>query len=225
LYNNCPKCNDFGYLHPVLNGVTDYSRVVLCECVRQEMVERKKAMLLSSCALPPYGETMTLEAFKVYPELKTAYDAAYEMAQHPGLLTWLALIGENGNGKTHLGISVCRSWIMSGVAARYALTSILLDELRDGFRQDEGRGYKKTFDYYCNIPLLLLDDCGIESKTAWVQEKLETIIDYRLMNNLSLIITSNQSLDEMPARIRSRLTRHPKSKIIAVKAVDYALRK
>jgi DNA replication protein DnaC len=70
----------------------------------------------------------------------------------------------------------------------------------------------------------LLDDYGTESKTAWVQEKLDTIVDYRLMHNLSLLVTSNSTLDEMPPRIRSRIMRHPKGDIICIDAGDYSLR-
>jgi DNA replication protein DnaC len=71
----------------------------------------------------------------------------------------------------------------------------------------------------------LLDDYGAESDTRWVQEKLDTIVDYRLMHNLSLIVTSNVPLDDMPHRIRSRIARHPKGEVININADDYTLRK
>ncbi len=182
-------------------------------------------MLLKLCALPPFAQNMTFEKFVAYPLIKLAYDKALEMANKAGELCWLALLGNNGNGKTHLAISICRAWIEKGIAAKYTFVSLLLDELREGYKSNEKENsYDEKFRMYCDIPLLLLDDYGAESKTAWVQEKLDALIDYRLMNNKSLIVTSNLSLDEMPNRIRSRIMRHPKSVIVGIEAGEYSMR-
>ena len=180
---------------------------------------------MASCTFPPLAESMTFENFKRYDAVETAFKTAKEIADNPGELIWLALLGASGTGKTHLGVAICKAWINRGIAARYAFTSLLLEELREGFNQDKGKdSYFQRWSYYCNVPLLLLDDYGTESRTPWVQEKLDALIDYRLMNNKSLIITSNNSLDEMPGRVKSRLIRHPRKQIVAIIADDYALR-
>ncbi len=225
LSNNCAICDGSGWVHPVNNGKPDYSEVIPCRCVRDKVETNKRNYLLQNCTLPPFAENMYFDKFNVYPAVKTAYDICKEMAGKPRELKWIGLLGGNGNGKTHLAISVCRAWISSGVPAKYTLVSLLLDELREGFKTDEAeRSYGSRFRYYCNIPLLLLDDYGWESSTPWVQEKLNTLVDYRLMNNLSLIVTSNKTLDEISPSIRSRLMRHPKCSIIAILADDYSLR-
>jgi len=208
------------------DGIVVYSETIPCICVRDELVVKRQRALLASCSLPPFAEGLSFGSFEQYNEVQEAYRVAQIMADKPDALRWLGLIGRNGNGKTHLAVSVCRAWIEAGIPARYTLVSLLLDELREGFRhEDAEHSYEGKFRYYCNIPLLLLDDFGIESKTAWVQEKLDTLIDYRLMNNLSLIVTSNLTLDEMPDRIRSRLMRHPKGIIVGMSADDYSIRK
>jgi len=219
--NNCDICGGIGWVYHVRNGQTIFSEVVPCKCKEEEINKAKRDILLRTCELPTFTETMTFELFKIYPAVKTAYESAKQMAENTGELCWLTLIGHNGTGKTHLAIAVCKAWMKSGIPTKYAFVSLLLDELRQGFSQDKNNSYESRFHRYCNIPLLLLDDYGVESSTPWVQEKLDTIIDYRLMNNLSLIVTSNKSLDEMPSRIGSRLARHPKSKIINIKAEDY----
>ena len=220
--SDCEYCGGSGWVHPMVNDKVDYSHVVVCSCTKKKNEVERLDRLLRVCNLPSFANDMTFEKFKVYPEVKLAFDSAKEMASNPKKLCWLAFIGTNGTGKTHLGVSVCRAWVKAGVPARYMLVSLLLDELRQGFSTDKGENsYEGRFKYYCNIPLLFLDDYGLQSSTPWVQEKLDTLIDYRLMNNLSLIVTSNNSLDEMPPRIRSRLMRHPNSKIIAIMAEDY----
>lgn len=221
----CQYCGGAGFIHPILEGKVVYDRIIPCICYKEKQGEARHRRLLESCKLPPLVESMSFETFEVYSEVKTAFNDAKLMADNPGELRWLALIGTNGNGKTHLAVSICKAWLNAGIPARYAFVSLLLDELREGFRRESvEESFEGKFRYYCNVPLLLLDDYGTESRTPWVQEKLDTLIDYRLMNKLSLIITSNNSLDEMPARIRSRLMRHPQGKIVAITAGDFAER-
>lgn len=221
---DCRICHGAGFVHPMANGKPEYGKTTPCQCIKVELEQKKREWLLKSCDFPPFADTMTFDRFKVFPDVKLAYDTARNMAANPGKLRWLALVGWNGNGKTHLAISVCRAWLDAGIPARYTLISLLLDELREGFGKEGDYSYEERFRYYCKVPLLLLDDYGMESKTDWVQEKLDTIVDYRLMNNLSLIVTSNKSLDEMPPRIRSRLMRHPQGTIVTILAGEYSMR-
>lgn len=222
--DDCQYCGGAGIVHPMKNGVVQYSVTIPCSCRKNDINKKRIEAILKTCAFPPFAQNMNLNNFKQYNGVIQSYEDAKEMADNPGKLCWLAILGLNGIGKTHLGIAVCKKWIDAGIPARYALTSLLLDELREGFKKENDDSYAAKFDYYCRVPLLMLDDFGIESKTSWVQEKLETLIDYRLMNNLSLIITSNLSIDEMPMRISSRLERHPNCKISAMKGNENILR-
>ena len=81
-----------------------------------------------------------------------------------------------------------------------------MGELRSGFN-DKENDYDRRFEMFLNVPLLVLDDLGTENPTPFVQEKLDTIIDYRLMHDLSLVVTTNLSLSQLPERIASRLRR------------------
>jgi len=225
LNTDCSLCNGAGFVHPIVDGKSDYANVVPCECTRDLWETKRKAFILAKCNFPPFAEDMSFDNFDIYPEVKTAYADARKMADNPGHLSWLAFMGVNGNGKTHLAVAICKAWLNADIPAKYKLVSLLLEELREGINHNGEESYERKFEYYCNVPLLLLDDYGIESSTKWVQEKLDTLIDYRLMNNLSLIITSNLTLDEMPPRIRSRIMRHPNGKIVAIMADDYAMRR
>ncbi len=221
---DCEICNGAGFVHPIVGGKIDYANVVPCECTRDLWEAERKAFILAKCTFPPFAEDMSFDNFDIYPQVKTAYADARDMADNPGVLSWLAFMGVNGNGKTHLAVAICKAWLNAGIPAKYKLVSLLLEELREGINHNGEESYERKFEYYCNVPLLLIDDYGVESSTKWVQEKLDTLIDYRLMNDLSLIITSNLSLDEMPPRIRSRIMRHPNGKIVAIMAGDYAMR-
>lgn len=229
---SCPICHDAHFVHPLKdNGKPDYSRVVPCQCVREQIERERMQSLFRYCELPAETTHMTLENFKVTPELQEAYDSALKLAEDTGEIRWLTLMAGTDRGKTHLGIAVCRHWLRGGKPARYAYVPLLLEELRRGFREEGDRSYEARFDRFLNVPLLVLDDLGVEhekqapSGQSWVREKLDTIIDYRLVQGLPLVVTTNCPLDELPFRIDSRLKRAPHSKVVVIDAPEFRKRR
>ena len=198
----------------------DYAQVVPCQCVRARLEAEKTARLLAHCELPVNTIHMTLEVFKVGDGLKEAYDAACSLAEDEAAENWVTLMSPVDRGKTHLAIAVCRRWLRRGVPARYAYVPVLLDELRRGFREGGDRSYESRWELFKEVPLLVLDDLGTENRTAWVQERLDTIIDYRLMHGKALVVTTNLTMDELPFRIASRLQRH--GRVVVIDAPEYS---
>ncbi len=66
--------------------------------------------------------------------------------------------------------------------------------------------YDTLFEPVRSTPLLILDDLGTQSSTAWAQEKLYQIINHRYNHQLPMVVTSNVSLEEMEERLRTRLS-------------------
>jgi len=62
-------------------------------------------------------------------------------------------------------------------------------------------------------------DLGTENPTRWVQERLDTIVDYRLMQGLPLVVATNATLEELGTRVASRL--HRAGQIVAIGGVPY----
>ena len=215
---NCIVCHDAKMVHSRrTDGTIDYSQVVPCLCMRDTIERARRQRLLSWCELPPASDNMTLECFKVGPGLQDAYRAAQQLASGE-LNLWLTLISETNRGKTHLAAAICRAWLERGVPARYAYVPLLLDEIRRGYQVGDG-SYESRFDAFLNVPLLVLDDLGVEHSTPWVQEKLDTIVDYRMMHDLALVVTTNKSLSELSPRIVSRLRRN--GRIITIAAPEH----
>lgn len=222
--NNCQICKGMGQIHPLRDGKIQFDITVPCKCIKKQYEEQRKINLLKSCDFPENAEHMEFDNFNKYPELNNALNISKSIASKPNESMWLTLMGTNGVGKTHLAIAICKAWLNTGIASKYIYVPALFDELRSGFGNGDNDIYQRRFDYYCNIPLLLLDDLGREYGTKWVQEKLEMLIDYRLMHRLSLIITLNKSLDEISPMIASRLTRLPNSYVINIVSEDYTIR-
>ncbi len=80
----------------------------------------------------------------------------------------------------------------------------LLDWLRFAYGAEDIT-FEQRFDEIRNIRLLVLDDLGTQNTTAWAQEKLFQILNYRYVNHLSTVLTSNQELKDIDPRISSRL--------------------
>jgi DNA replication protein DnaC len=219
----CPICDNSRWVYPVTNGKPDYSHAIRCRCARQGDFDHRQQMYLRLCELPPETENLTFENYNVLPDLKEAYDAAQDLAAHR--LNWLTLMSEVDRGKTHLAIAICREWLKQGKSAKYALVTLLLDELKNGFQGEGASSYQARFDFYCKVNLLVLDDLGMGRPTDWAVEKLETLIDYRYINKLPLVVTTNKNLDYLSVRIGSRLKRADSSRIVVIKAEEYRLRK
>ena len=71
--------------------------------------------------------------------------------------------------------------------------------------QDPEATFEERFEEIRKRPLLVLDDFGTQNATPWAQEKLFQIFNYRYINHLPLVVTTNLALDEIEGRIRSRL--------------------
>lgn len=206
--NECPICRGFHFVHPLKDdGRPDYSDYVPCLCVRIRLGQEREERIFRSCELPAFTAHMTFEAFNRHPGTEEAYQFSLGMADNNSGYKMLTLNSDSDRGKTHLLIAVCRHWLAQGKIARYAYVPLLLEELKRGFRKEGDESYEVRFDFFLNVPLLALDDLGTESKTHWVQEKLDTIVDYRLMNGLPLVVATNCPMSEIPFRMASRLQR------------------
>lgn len=224
----CPICKGAGFVHPLkMDGKPDYSRVIPCSCAVENLREQKAQHYLKYCQLPADTEHMTFERFQIDEASREAYNAALSLAEEGGL-KWLTLLGHVDRGKTHLAIAICRRWLERGKAARYAYVPLLLNELRRGFDLEGEEAYQYRFDLFCQIPLLLLDDIGVQKPSVWAMEQLHTIIDYRYINALPLVVTLNRQIDQIAGdddhRIASRLQRFTDGKVIAIKGTEYRLR-
>jgi len=135
--------------------------------------------------------------------LRVAYDRAHDYAENPQ--GWLLFQGNFGSGKTHLAVAIANQHLDRGQSVLFMTVPDLLDHLRSTFAPSSEVEYDELFERVRNIPLLILDDLGTESATAWAQEKLFQLINHRYLHRLSTVITTNVELDKLDPRIRSRL--------------------
>jgi DNA replication protein DnaC len=119
------------------------------------------------------------------------WDTMY--ANNRGLL----LYGKAGNGKTFLSFAIANALYRQGKAVMAISISKLLSIIKDNFDKHGEYGETDVLNTVRDASLLVLDDLGVEYKTAWAYEKLYAIIDTRYRASKPTIITTNFMLDTL----------------------------
>ncbi len=209
----CPLCGGAGYVVPDLPpGHPEFGRAVACACRERERLERRLRAVRSVSAQDTVRH-FTFESFLpegngLAPEkaanLRRAFETCLRYALSPE--GWLLLTGTYGCGKTHLAAAIANARVAQGQAALFLTVPDLLDHLRAAFNPaNDALTFDALFEQLRNAPLLVLDDLGAQSSTPWAQEKLFQLLNHRYNLRLPTVITTNLRLEEIEARVRSRL--------------------
>lgn len=224
----CPICGGTGWVIPNLPpGHPDYGIPVPCVCQREALRKRKYEELLKISNLGALAEkafdNFDTKGLKLLPSqresLQLAYDRARSFAQNPD--GWLVLLGDYGCGKTHLAAAIANERMKHGHPALFVVVPDLLDYLRAAYAPGTTTTYDDRFEEIRSAPLLILDDLGTHNATPWAEEKLFQILNYRYNGKLPTVITSNQPLEDLPQRLRSRMLDPVVSNVIPIQAPDY----
>ncbi len=152
--------------------------------------------------------------------LRRAYEKAVTFAEVPD--GWLVYQSLNyANGKTHLAAAIANHVASNGTAALFVLVPDLLDHLRATFNPNSNTSLDKIFTEVRTAPLLVLDDLGTESATAWAREKLYQLFNYRYNAQLPTVITTTTPVDEIDPRLASRLFDGNRSSFFIVEAPSF----
>jgi DNA replication protein DnaC len=217
-----------GYLRAdVPVGHPDFGKLEVCSCRRANVTNAVRERLFALSHLDELRD-LTFESFKPrghkgLGEMQaTSLEMAFNQARHYSqkLNGWLLLQGGFGCGKTHLAAAIANFAVSMGVPTLFLTVPDLLDALRFSF-DSEDTTFEQRFDEIRNAKLLILDDFGTQNTTNWAQEKLFQIINYRYINKLPTVITTNLALDEIEPRIRSRLADPELVSPVRINAPDF----
>ncbi len=224
----CPICHGVGFFRrDVPVDHPDFGRAIPCECKIREtqqssLEDVRRASGLSHLPQLTFA-TFRAEGIGLPPDkrknLRDAYDAARAFAENPR--GWLLLKGGYGCGKTHLAAAIANAQLERGAPVLFVVVPDLLDHLRATYAPTSRIAYDERFEDIRSAPCLILDDLGAHATTAWAQEKLYQLFNYRYNAQLPTVITTNRDLEEIDPRVRSRLADATFCKIITILAPDF----
>lgn len=216
----CPGCGQ-DYRVGVL---TDGQVCPECEQVELETATRETRLhdrMVRACGGERAYRLFTREALQVTAGNREALVAAQRFnPKTENLLFW----GSCGTGKSHLAAIIGREQAVEDWSVIFTEPAPLLRSLRGLTPYEE----QNAIDQLVRVPVLILDDLGIEKDTEFAISTICEIVSHRLKADRNgLVVTSNLSLDALATKLHDdRLTSRLAGmcQVIEIKGDDYRLR-
>jgi len=121
--------------------------------------------------------------------------------------------GKAGLGKTFMCNCIAKEVLNMGHTVLYAPAAKLFKTIEDArFHREEMIAPSEKIDFFYSSALLIIDDLGTEFSTLATKAALFDIVNSRILDGLSTIITSNLTLKELEKdysdRVGSRFLEH-----------------
>ncbi|MBO4688892.1 MAG: ATP-binding protein [Clostridiales bacterium] len=205
----CRICGDTGYVSKTDRDGKE--ETTICECVRSLLAP----VMLRRSGVERYPEYAFEKGKKDFyadsPVLAALYERLLVLSKKETVPN-LVFYGCPGKGKTFLAASVARQYAMQG---RSSLVMRLPDfqELAMEHRKalqafylapQKERDIEERFAYLSEADLLVLDDLGVEPRTANSEADLLSLVDRRLLTGKVTIITTNYDTESLRERYGGR---------------------
>lgn len=196
------------------NGI-EFARECECGKVRRDHLASK----LKFAAIPKEFEGQAIANFRTdcysTPQnRKLAEMAKYLAAQYVSQFPEIRKTGKGfyfysdakGSGKTRLAVSIANDLIAKHmVGAKFATTIQILDQIRNTWGKkseerdmaEQTESERKIMSDIISVPVLVIDDIGVEQPKDWVKERFYSIINGRMNKKQVTIFTSNCRVDDL----------------------------
>ena len=201
----CEKCRDTGYV------ITEKgASPCTCRKAAKALPSRLGGASLEDFSLQAYPDVMidgerSRDAYRDKAERILTAARNFLEAVEAGKqgVRGLFITGPIGSGKTLLAAAIGNALLARGKNVEFFVVPDLLEQGKaDLF--EEGRGLD-VFARARKAEFLILDDLGAHNYTAWSTNQLFSLVNHRLNHNLSTIITTNLSLEEIESRLDERI--------------------
>lgn len=225
---SCPICKDAEFI--ISKDEKGIDRYRKCECVEAKVAQR----LLNKSGISEEFQTKTfnnfndrgLELIKIAKFKAIEYYKSFDEIENDRINSIL-LCGQVGSGKTHLGMALANNLIKTKKVAvvymEYRQTATKLKQLIT-----DDIEYNTELNKYKHARVLFIDDLLKGKVTEADINLLYEIVNYRYLNKLPMIISTEKTkaeLIEFDEAIASRIIEMSKGNIIELigKELNYRL--
>lgn len=142
-----------------------------------------------------------------YEIMKIAYSKAISFCENfANDFSNLYFYGKSGTGKTFLASCIANELIRKGYKVVYQTSYKLFQFLEDyKFCRIDRESNLKDYENIYNCDLLIIDDLGTEFGTAYTCSVLFDILNTRLLNSKSTIISTNLTFPNLESKYTERV--------------------
>lgn len=124
--------------------------------------------------------------------LAVVRDYAETFPKHYKAGTGLVLSGLPGTGKSHLAGAVLQH-IMPDYVGLYVTCMAMIRAIRSTWRKDSEKGEREMLEMFTSVPLLVLDEIGVQYGTDGEQTIIFDVLDRRYRDMKPTILLTNQA--------------------------------
>ena len=194
----CPKCRDVGFLFWTDERGCEVARRCECFAIRREKEFLRKSGISAEFQKKTFDDFMTNGS----PQLSNAKAKAMQYVKNfrdteHGRYNSIMFYGQSGAGKTHLGTAICGDLMNNGVAVVYMPYRNAVTKLKQNIIDEEI--YSSELNRYMQARVLYIDDLLKGKLTETDVNIMYEVMNYRYMNHMPVIISTEKSLDGLLA--------------------------
>lgn len=120
----------------------------------------------------------------------------------------LLFYGETGLGKTYLSNCIAKSLLDTQHTVLYQTAIHLFEDVCGDviMKKNQNADSQETYRYLYSCDLLIIDDLGTEFTNSFVSSELYDILNTRMREGKSTVISTNLNLQELTERYSDRIT-------------------
>lgn len=136
--------------------------------------------------------------------LTAARDYAENFSRHAHSGESLLMLGKAGTGKSHLASAILQA-IMPAHCGMYTTAADVIEMVRETWRRDSEKSQGRVLHLLSTVPLLVIDEVGVQYGTESEQNTLFQIIDRRYRDRRPVILMANLQPAELQALLGDRI--------------------
>lgn len=189
--------------------IDGYEYAKECECgMKQKKILEGK---LSFASIPKEFEGHTVDNFitncyssqraeelaQIAKEIARNYVDQFREIQEEGKGLYF-YSSVKGSGKTRLAVSIANEIIHKYmISSKFATAIQILDEIKASWTEDGSATEQKLIQDIIRVPVLVIDDIGVERAKDWINERFYNILNGRMIQKKVTIFTSNCSIEQL----------------------------